>query len=149
MEDVEIRTHTALHVLKGAVVKVLGAKWTVSVYVKGFHGRLTVKCERKPSQEEIKKIEKLSNEKIRENVPIKIYTLPRDEAEKKFGMEIYDLFPIPEDVRILKVVVIKNWNVNACNKEHTQTTGEIGSIKIRKTRYRNSKQLLEISFDVE
>jgi len=77
-----------------------------------------------------------------------VYTLPRDEAERRFGEDMYDLFPIPEEVKTLKVVVIENWNVNACNKEHTNTTGEIGRIKIRKVRFRKSKELLEISFDV-
>ena len=33
--DLETKTHSALHVLKGALVKVLGVneKWTASVYV--------------------------------------------------------------------------------------------------------------------
>jgi len=146
----EVKTHTALHVLKGAVVKVLGeeAKWTASVYVSGKHGRLTVKFNRKPTKEEIKEIERLANEKIRENVSVEVYELPRDEAEKRFGKEIYDLFPLPEEIRTLKVVVIEGWNINACNKEHTKTTGEIGQIKIRKVRFRKAKELLEISFDV-
>jgi len=146
----EVKTHTALHVLKGAVVKVLGeeAKWTASVYVNGKHGRLTVKFNRKPTKEEIKEIERLANEKIRENVSVEVYELPRDEAEKRFGKEIYDLFPLPEEIRTLKVVVIEGWNINACNKEHTKTTGEIGQIKIRKVRFRKAKELLEISFDV-
>jgi len=39
-------------------------------------------------------------------------------------------------------------NVNACNKEHTRTTGGIGEIKIGKVRFRRSKELLEISFGV-
>ncbi|WP_301281867.1 alanyl-tRNA editing protein [Thermococcus aggregans] len=145
-----VKTHTALHVLKGAVVKVLGeeAKWTASVYVNGSHGRLTVKFNRKPSKEEIKEIEKLANEKIRENVPILVYELPREDAERRFGEDMYDLFPIPEEVKTLRVVVIEGWNVNACNKEHTKTTGEIGEIKIRKVRFRKSRELLEISFDV-
>ncbi|HDD31371.1 MAG TPA: alanyl-tRNA editing protein, partial [Thermococcus litoralis] len=43
---------------------------------------------------------------------------------------------------------IDGWNVNACNKEHTKTTGEIGRIKIKKVRFRKSKELLEISFDI-
>ena len=42
----EVRTHTALHVLKGAVVKVLGAEWTAGVAVDGSHGRLTVQFSR-------------------------------------------------------------------------------------------------------
>ncbi|MCD6139589.1 MAG: alanyl-tRNA editing protein [Thermococcus sp.] len=146
----EVKTHTALHVLKGAVVKVLGeeAKWTASVYVSGKHGRLTVKFNRKPTKEEIKEIERLANEKIRENVSVEVYELPRDEAEKRFGKEIYDLFPLPEEIRTLKVVVIEGWNINACKKEHTKTTGEIGQIKIKKVRFRKAKELLEISFDV-
>ncbi len=148
--DVEVRTHTALHVVKGAVVKVLGesAKWTASVYVDGNHGRLTVKFDRKPTHEEIMEIERLANEKVKENVPIEVYELPREEAEKRFGEDMYDLFPIPPEVKTLKVVVMEDWNVNACNKEHTRTTGEIGKIKIRKDRFRRSKELLEISFEV-
>jgi alanyl-tRNA synthetase len=146
----EVRTHTALHVLKGAVVKVLGegAKWTASVYVNGNHGRLTVKFSRKPSEEEIAEIERLANEKVRENVPVEVYELPREEAEKRFGKDMYDLFPIPPEIKMLKVVVIEGWNVNACNKEHTKTTGEVGEIKIRKVRFRRSKGLLEIGFEI-
>ncbi|AEC52162.1 alanyl-tRNA synthetase [Pyrococcus sp. NA2] len=150
MNDVEVRTHTALHIVKGAVVKVLGegAKWTASTYVKGNKGVLIVKFNRKPTEDEIREIERLANKKVEENVPIKIYELSREEAEKRFGEDMYDLFPVPEDVKILKVLVIDDWNVNACNKEHTKTTGEVGPIKIRKVRFRKSKELLEIHFEV-
>jgi len=150
MSSVEVRTHTALHVVKGAVVKVLGegAKWTASVYVDGNHGRLTVKFDRKPSPEEVAEIERLANEKVKENVPVQVYELPREEAEERFGEDMYDLFPVPPEVRTLRVVVIEGWNVNACKEEHTKTTGEIGEIKIQKVRFRRSKELLEISFDV-
>ncbi|NJE26630.1 alanyl-tRNA editing protein [Thermococcus sp. MV5] len=145
-----VKTHTALHVLKGAVVKVLGeeAKWTAAVYVNGNHGRLTIKFNRKPTKEEVAMIEELANRKIEENAPIKVYELLREEAEKRFGEDMYDLFSIPPEVRRLKIVVIDGWNVNACNKDHTKTTGEIGRIKITKVRFRKSKELLEISFDV-
>jgi len=149
-ENVEVRTHTALHVVKGAVVKVLGekAKWTASTYVKGNRGVLAVKFDRKPTPEEVAEIERLANEKVKENVPVRVYELPRGEAEKRFGEDMYDLFPVPEEVKTLKVVVIGGWNVNACNKEHTKTTGEIGEIKIRKVRFRRGRELLEISFEV-
>jgi len=152
----EVRTHTALHVLKGAVVKVLGegAKWTASTYVNGKHGRLVVKFYRKPSPDEIKRIEELTNEKIEENLPIDVVTLPRDEAERLYGDAIYDLFPVPEDVKELYIVVVRDrdgslWNINACAKQHTKTTKCIGRVRIGKVRFRKSKQLLEISFDIE
>lgn len=146
--DLEVRTHTALHVVKGAVRRVLGAKWTASTYVRGGHGRLTVQFDRKPTEDELREIERLSNLKVEENIPVKIIEMDRDEAERVFGDEMYDLFPIPSHVRRLSIVVIEDWNINACNKRHTRTTGEIGRIKLRKVRFRRSKKLLEISFDI-
>ncbi len=152
----EVRTHTALHVLKGAVVKVLGenAMWTASTYVSGKHGRLTVKFNRKPSEDEVRAIEELANRKIKENLRIEVKVMPRNVAEQIYGQVIYDLFPVPEDVKELSIVIVYDtdgsiWNINACNKQHCTTSGCIGRIKIRKIRFRRSKQLLEISFDIE
>ncbi len=146
----DVRTHTALHVLKGAVVKVLGkdALWTASTYVDGSHGRLTVKFIRKPSPEEMERIEEEANRKIAEDVQVRVVELNRDEAERRYGNIIYDLYPIPSSVKRLKIVIIDNWNINACNKPHLTSTGGIGRLVIRKWRFRKSKELLEISFDV-
>ncbi len=151
----EVRTHTALHVIKGAVVRVLGeeAMWTAATYVSGRHGRLTVKFNRKPTPEEVREIERLANQKISEDLKVEILYLPRDEAEKRFGDVIYDLFPIPPEVRDLYIVLIRDrdgsiWNINACNKQHTETTGPIGGVRLGKPRFRASKQLLELPFDI-
>ncbi|QPG49011.1 alanyl-tRNA editing protein [Saccharolobus solfataricus] len=149
MEQIEVRTHTALHVVKGAVRKVLNTKWTTSTYVNSNHGRLTVKFERKPSDEEMDKVFELANEKVRESLPILVEVLPREEAEKKYGDEIYDLFPVPAEVKELSIVIILDWNINACNKQHTKSTSEVGEIIKDYWRYRNNKQLLEISFNVK
>ena len=154
--DIERRAHTALHVIKGAIVKVLGeqALWTASTYVNGSHGRITVTCKEKPTPKDMKRIEDLANEAIMKDLRVETVILPREEAEKKFGKIIYDLFPVPEHVKELTIVIIRDldgsiWNINACNKEHTKTTGEIGKIAIRKYRFRRSKGLLEVSFDIE
>ncbi|MCY0859788.1 MAG: alanyl-tRNA editing protein [Sulfolobaceae archaeon] len=148
MNEIEVRTHTALHVLKGAVRKVLGAKWTASVYVKENHGRLTVQFDRKPTEQEMEQIFLLANQKVQDNVPIIIEELPREEAEKKYGDEMYDLFPVPKEVKVLSIVIIPDWNINACNKHHTRTTGEVGKILLDDWRFRNAKKLLEISFNI-
>ena len=152
---VEVRTHTALHVVKGAVVRVLGeeARWTASTYVRGGHGRLVVRFSRKPRPEEVAAIERLANEAIEKDLPVEVVVLPRSEAEERFGDAIYDLFPVPPEVRELSIVIIRDvdgsiWNINACNKEHTASTGCIGGIRLGKPRFRRSKQLLEIPFDI-
>lgn len=144
----EVRTHTALHVLKGAVQKVLGARWTASVHVKGSHGCLIVKYHRKPSREEMERVEEEANRKIEEDAPIEELEMTREEAEERWGDAIYDLFPLPPGVERIRILHIESWNVNACRERHMETTGEIGRIKIRKFRYRPSRELLEISFDV-
>jgi len=156
--ELETRTHTGLHILKGAVYRVLGAKWTAGVHVSGNHGRLTVSFDRKPSDEEMAQIEEEANRKIAEDAPVEELEMSRAEAEARWGDFIYDVFPLPPSIKRPKILYIPDdkapegqdfWNVNACNKNHTETTGEVGSLKISKWRYRAAKQLLEISFDIE
>jgi alanyl-tRNA synthetase len=145
---IEERTHTALHVLKGAVQNVLGAKWTAGVFVQENHGRLTVQFERKPTDEEMEKIEEAANNKIKEDVSVEILEMGRKDAEDKFGGIIYDLFPLPEHIQTVKISNIAGWNLNCCNKAHVKTTGEIGKITLGKERFRENKKMLEIPFDV-
>lgn len=146
----DLRGHTAIHVLKGAVVQVLGksAKWSANAYSQGTHGGLAVQFDRKPTSEEIENIEELANQKIREDAVVETHIMARSEAEAKWGEDIYDLFPLPNELTIVKIFHLPGWNVNTCGKEHTVTTGELGGMKIGKWRYRANKQLLEISFDV-
>ena len=146
---IEERTHTALHVLKGAAVKVLGARWTAGVYVKDNHGRLTLQFDRKPTAEEVTRIEELANSKIKEDAPVEVTDMERTEAEELWGDAIYDLFPMPSAITRLTILHIPDWNVNACNKQLTQTTAQIGRLTITKTRHRATKRLLEISYDIQ
>lgn len=149
--SLEIRAHTGLHIVKGAIVKVLGAdaNWTTSVSIDGSHGRIAVEFNRKPTDEEIEMIQVRINEKIADDSEIEIHEMSRSAAEARWGDLIYDKFPLPESIQRLSIFYLPEWNVNACNKKHTKTTGEVGSIKLTKTRYRNSKQVLEVSYEVE
>ena len=146
--SLETRTHTALHVVKGAIYKVLGAKWSTSASVDGGHGRIAVEFDRKPSDEEEAMIQRLVDEKIMEDQLVEVLEMMRADAEARFGDFIYDKFPLPEDMQRLKVFHLPDWNVNACNKEHTRTTGQIGKVTISKMRFRGGKGVLEVSFDV-
>ena len=149
--SIEVRTHTALHIVKGAIVKVLGpdAKWSTSAGVNGSHGRIAVEFNRKPTEEELEEIQEKVDQKIAEDAKIETYTMSRKEAEERWGDWIYDKFPLPESIQEVSIFHLPDWNVNACVKQHTDTTGQIGSIRITKTRYRNSKQVLEVSYEVE
>ena len=147
----EVRAHTALHIIKGAIVKVLGedAKWSTSANVNGLHGRIAVEFNRKPTDEEIAEIGRRANEKIEENAAIEVYQMSRSDAEARWGDWIYDKWPLPDHIQQVKVFHLPDWNVNCCGYEHPERTGVVGSIRITKARYRNRKGVLEVSYDLE
>ena len=146
--SLETRTHTALHVVKGAIFRVLGAKWSTSAASEGGHGRIAVEFDRKPTDEELVEIQRFVDLKIGEDAPIEVLEMSRRDAEARFGDYIYDKFPLPESIQTLRVFHLPGWNVNACNKTHTRSTGEVGKVTISKIRYRGGKGVLEVSFDV-
>ena len=146
MSEAETRAHSALHVLKGAAQKVFGTNLTASVYVSGGSGRLTVQAVRKPTQDELGRVEQEANAVIREGAEVLGFEMEREEAEKHFGDSIYDMFPVPKGVPLLRIVRIPDWNVNCCREKHVENTSEIGEIRLEGVRFRNSKRLLEISF---
>ncbi len=148
--NIETKTHTALHIIKGAIVKVLGAeaKWSTSAGIDGAHGRIAVEYPRKPTDQQLAEIQTKVDQKIAEDSEIETYKMTRREAEQRWGDWIYDKFPLPDTIQEVTIFHLPDWNVNACIKKHTQTTGQIGKIQITKTRYRKSKQVLEISYDI-
>ncbi len=148
MSTQDVRTHTAVHVLKGAVQNVLGARWTASTYVSDGHGRLTVQFDRKPTDEEVSRIEQAANRKVQEGSEVLEFEMEREEAENHFGKEIYDLFPVPEGVTRLKIVRIVDWNVNCCAEAHLASTSDVGPVRLGKPRFRNSRRELELEFDL-
>ena len=125
---------------------VLNARLTTSVHVRGDHGRLTVQCEKKPTDEEMRLVEDRANGKIAEGAEMLEFEMERQEAEGHFGKGIYDLFPVPEEVERLRLVRIPGWEINCCLEKHVPRTTAIGPIRIEGVRYRGAKQLLEIEF---
>jgi alanyl-tRNA synthetase len=129
-------------------MSVLRSGPTASVHVGiGGNGRLTVMLDRKPTEEEMRLVERSANEKVSEDAELVEFEMERQEAEGHFGKGMYDLFPIPEDVKRLKLVRILDWEINCCAEAHVQTTREIGrGIVLEGVRYRNAKKMLEVEF---
>lgn len=123
--------HTAAHIVNAAARKVLGrhinqagAKKTVEkAHLDVTHYQLI-------TDDELKEIEKLSNDIISQNIPINKSFLPRDEAEKTYGMAIYQGGAVPG--KKVRVVDIPNVDVEACGGTHLNNTGETEQIKIIK-----------------
>jgi alanyl-tRNA synthetase len=76
------------------------------------------------------KIEDLANIIIRKNIPILINQFERGEAEQEYGFRIYQGGVVP--VKLVRIVNIEGFDVEACGGTHVKKTGELGLIKITK-----------------
>ncbi len=124
--------HTATHIINGAARQVLGNHvWQAGASKTLEKARLDITHYEQLTGEEIKKIEDLSNQIIRKNIPVKTYLMRRDIAEAQFGFRLYQGGAVPG--LILRIVEIPNFDVEACGGTHLSLTGEAVQVKILKT----------------
>ncbi len=124
--------HTATHILNGAARKILGEHvWQAGAAKALDKARLDITHFESLNTEDIEKIEKLSNDIIQENRPVYSEVLPRDVAEARYGFRLYQGGAVPG--REIRVINIKDHDVEACGGTHLKTTEEAQVIKILKT----------------
>jgi alanyl-tRNA synthetase len=123
--------HTSTHVLNASARKTLGSWiWQHSAFKDVEYARLDITHHSTLTDEEIMRIEDLANITIRKNIPILISQFERGEAEKEYGFRIYQGGVVP--VKLVRIVNIRGFDVEACGGTHVRNTGELGLIKITK-----------------
>ena len=123
------KLHTATHLLHTALKKVLGD------HVEQRGSNITAERLRfdfshpeKMSPEDIKKVEEMVNEKIKESLPVKFEIMPIEEA-RKFGA--IGLFGDKYGEKV-KVYSVGDFSKEICGGPHASNTGELGHFKILK-----------------
>lgn len=126
-----MRIHTATHIINGSSRQVLGPwVWQHSAFKEENYGRIDITHFAHLTESEVRKIEDLANEIVRRNLPVSATFMPRKKAEEKYGFRLYQGGVVP--TKLLRVVNIGDWDIEACGGTHTRTTGEVGFIKITK-----------------
>ena len=127
-----MRHHTGTHVLMGALVRVLGSHvWQSGSQLHTDWARLDIAHYKRIGEEELREIERLANRVVMENREVRWEWLPRTEAEQRYGFRLYQGGVVPG--KVIRVLNIKDWDVQACGGTHLPNTGLIGPIKILRT----------------
>ncbi|MFB3924726.1 MAG: alanine--tRNA ligase [Syntrophales bacterium] len=119
--------HSGTHILNAALKKVLGdhVKQSGSL-VNAERLRFDFTHFSKIEEDELKRIEELANEFIRENAPVVTTVLPREEAMKTGAAAVFDE-KYGEQVRVVRM---GDFSAELCGGTHVMRTGDIGFLKI-------------------
>lgn len=124
-----MRTHTAAHLMSEAVRKVVGSPLAiVGSGIDVDKARLDLSYDRSLGPV-LLEIEKVANRVVKENRPVEIKTMAREEAENYVAKFHESLKTLPSQVQKVRIVEIKDWHACACGGTHVKATGEIGVIK--------------------
>ncbi len=127
------KNHTSTHILNASSRQVLGSWiWQHSAFKEDDHARLDITHHSSLTDQQVKDIETTANNMIKEDLPVNIEYFDRGTAEQKYGFRIYQGGVVP--VKSVRIVSIKDKDIEACGGTHVKKTGEIELIKITKTK---------------
>ncbi len=123
------KLHTATHLLHAALRKVLGNH----VQQKGSNItaerlRFDFSHNKKLTEEEIKKVENLVNQKIKENLEVKKKEMSPEQAKKSGALGFFE----HKYGNIVSIYIINDFSKEICTGPHVKNTKELGKFKIIK-----------------
>ena len=123
-----MKNHTATHLLQSALIELFGKQIKQSgSLVDPDYLRFDFTYHENLSPSQIKRVEDLVNEKIRQNIPVNIEQTTLKNALSKGVIAFFGDKYNPEQVRVVEV---PGFSAELCGGTHVRATGDIGVFKI-------------------
>jgi len=137
-----MRYHTALHVLSGVIWRNFAAKVTGG-QMRADRARMDFSFPGEWTAGVVGEIERLTNEALAEERPVKVYELERERALANPDLIRTQVNLVPERVRTIRIVEIQGLDTQADGGTHVANTREVGGMEItgHKSKGRQNKRI--------
>ncbi|MBS7020406.1 MAG: alanine--tRNA ligase [Firmicutes bacterium] len=127
--EMNIKYHTATHLLNAALKKVIGPEvHQMGSNITDERMRFDFPCDHKLTEEEKKQTEELVNQWIQEAIPVTHYEVSKEEAVQ-MGAEAQFIERYGDKVMVYQ---IGDASLEICGGPHVSNTSELGQFKIKK-----------------
>ena len=124
-----VRYHTATHLLNAALKKVLSPDCNQKgSNINDERMRFDFNFDRPMTEDEIRQVENLVNEKIKEDIPVVYREMGLEEARKENFVGVFD----SKYGETVKTYSIGEFSKEMCGGPHAKSTGELGRFRIVK-----------------
>jgi alanyl-tRNA synthetase len=124
-----MQQHSGQHLLSAVFARELNAH-TVSFHLGLETSTIDITLS-EIEQRSLERIERIANEIIAENRPVRVLTIMREEAEALLAEG--KLRKLPPREGSMRLIEIEDYDLNACGGTHVQNTGQIGGLLLRST----------------
>ena len=137
-----MRYHTALHVLSGVIWRSFEAKVTGG-QMRADRARMDFSFPGEWTTDVVGEIERLTNEALAEERPVRVYELERGEALANPDLIRTQVNLVPERVKRIRIVEIEGLDTQADGGTHVANTREVGEMGItgHKSKGRQNKRV--------
>lgn len=137
-----MRYHTALHVLSGVIWRNFEANVTGG-QMRTDRARMDFSFPGEWTADVVGEVERLTNEALAEDHPVKVYELEREEALADPDLIRTQVNLVPERVKRIRIVEIEGLDTQADGGTHVANTREVGEMGItgHKSKGRQNKRI--------